>query len=307
MYLYFRSSFKGYLFSYLLQKLKYWMVLKEHKPSAGHFLSPGSSVSVYCTNYDIMMDVCSASRRCMCTRRRYRPWSTPFRAQRRTTFCCGLPRHPPTVTSARGCCGESRARESAAQSAGSSVTKSARTCWMRTACRVSDRCSGGGLYLLQTRWLIDEMTDLLTGWPTDELTDLSVLESLEHEISVSCTRYGRKLNFPLISIRACVQNVNPSHSFGVATCVLTDRQANTQYPHCLFTLLLGAQNVWISFCRGGREEFETWRWGQGEQHHHSHEGTHEEERTGKTGNLRADQVGEISRSMVRQTGMRLFT
>jgi len=61
--------------------------------------------------------------------------------------------------------------------------------------------------------------------------------------------------------------------------------------------------VWITFCRSGWEKLETWSWGQGEQHHHSHEGAHEEKGAGETGNLRADQVGEISHWTVGQTGV----
>lgn len=158
------------------------------------------------------MDVCCTSRRCTCTRRRYRPSSTPSRVQRLTTSFCGPPRRPPTVTSARGCCGESRARASAVQSAGSSVTKSARTFWMRTACRVSDMflwkalvvcCAGYRSWV--THWHIDKMTDRLTDWPTDELYGLTyrttdwptevLYTTLENYILVSCIRYERKLYF----------------------------------------------------------------------------------------------------------------
>jgi len=128
------------------------------------------------------MDVCCTSRRCTCTRRHYRPSSTPSRVQRHTTSFCGPPRRPPTATSARGCCGESRARASAAQSAGSNVTKSARIFWTPTACRVSDMfwrntlvvsCVGHRIGV--THRLFEKMTDRLTDqssdWPTDRLTN----------------------------------------------------------------------------------------------------------------------------------------
>jgi len=76
-------------------------------------------------------------RKCTCTRRRCRRLSTPSRAPRRTTSSSGRPPRPPTATSAKVSSGALPGKGCAAQSAGSSATKSARTYSTPTACRVS--------------------------------------------------------------------------------------------------------------------------------------------------------------------------
>lgn len=76
-------------------------------------------------------------RKCTCTRRRCRLWSTRSAARRRTTSSLGRPRRRRTATSARGSSGASPGKGCGAPSAASSATRSARTSSTRTACKVS--------------------------------------------------------------------------------------------------------------------------------------------------------------------------
>lgn len=77
-------------------------------------------------------------RRCTCTRKRCRRWSTRSPRPRLTNSSHGLPRRLPTATSARAFFGVSPDKGCGARSAVSSATRSARTCWMRIACNVSN-------------------------------------------------------------------------------------------------------------------------------------------------------------------------
>jgi hypothetical protein len=97
-----------------------------HKPSQVVFVIKKNTFSVSTIVLTVRY-LCCASRKCTCTRRRCRRSSTPSRVRRLTTSYCGPLRRPLTVTSARGCFGESRVRVFAARSVASSVMKSART------------------------------------------------------------------------------------------------------------------------------------------------------------------------------------
>lgn len=77
-------------------------------------------------------------RRCTCTRKRCRRWSTQSPRPRLTNSSHGLPRRLPIATSARVFFGVSPDKGCGVRSAVSSATKSARTCWTRIACKVSN-------------------------------------------------------------------------------------------------------------------------------------------------------------------------
>lgn len=77
-------------------------------------------------------------RRCTCTRKRCRRWSTRSPRPPPTNSSHGLPRRLLTATSARAFFGVSPDKGCGVRSAVSSVTKSARTCWTRIACKVSN-------------------------------------------------------------------------------------------------------------------------------------------------------------------------
>jgi len=156
-------------------------------------------------------------------------------------------------------------------------------------------------------WSIDWLTDRSTDWriaPLALLTDRSVVYNLRKLYFSLIYPIWTKINFAPMSIRSSIQNVNISCIFrgrNLLTNGQRDRHADkeTAFP----VHVHDAQNVWITFCRSGWEKFKTWSWGQGEQHHHSHEGAHEEKGAGETGNLRVDQVGEISHWKVGRTGV----
>lgn len=97
------------------------------------------SVSSSLTFGHLSLTLCVSTRKTTCTRRPCRLWSTPSPAPRHTISKSGRPPRPPTATSARVCCGASRGRACAVPSAGSKCTRSAKSCWTPTACRVSHR------------------------------------------------------------------------------------------------------------------------------------------------------------------------
>lgn len=78
-------------------------------------------------------------RKYMSSRRLCRHWSTPCPPPPHTTLRSGRLRHPPTVTSVKGSCGALPGKAWSVQSAEWSATKSVRTSWTRTVCRVSIR------------------------------------------------------------------------------------------------------------------------------------------------------------------------
>lgn len=78
------------------------------------------------------------NRKTTCTRKPCRLSSTPSPAPRRTILRSGPPPRLLTATSARVCCGASLGRVCAARSVGSKCTRSAKSFWTPTACRVSE-------------------------------------------------------------------------------------------------------------------------------------------------------------------------
>lgn len=78
------------------------------------------------------------NRKTTCTRKPCRLSSTPSPAPRRTILRSGPPPRLLTATSARVCCGASLGRGCAARSVGSKCTRSAKSFWTPTACRVSE-------------------------------------------------------------------------------------------------------------------------------------------------------------------------
>lgn len=78
-------------------------------------------------------------RKYMSSRRLCRHWSTPCPPPPHTTLRSGRLRHLPTATSVKGSCGALPGKAWSVQSAEWSATKSVRTSWTRTVCRVSIR------------------------------------------------------------------------------------------------------------------------------------------------------------------------
>lgn len=79
-----------------------------------------------------------SNRKTTCTRKPCRLSSTPSPAPRRTISRSGRPPRLLTATSARVCCGASLGRGCAARSVGSKCTRSVKSFWTPTACRVSE-------------------------------------------------------------------------------------------------------------------------------------------------------------------------